>query len=105
MLANMNQSHQKIFNRVSNGVSSRSGNNMTHTHTRSYTLKHKHTRTHTHQYIVILNSRKKKASLDTTRRRRRSVSRWRNLKASEGSKALEEDAFFTLAGSSRNTKH
>lgn len=66
MLANINQSHIKVFNRLLNGISSRPGDNITHTHAR--------TRTHTHtEYIIVLNSRKKKASLDTTRKRGQSA--------------------------------
>lgn len=60
MLANISQSHMKVFNRVLNGISSRSGNNNTLT------------RTHA-KYTIILNSRKKKASLDTTRKRGQSA--------------------------------
>lgn len=68
VLANINQSHIKIFNRLLNGISSRSGDNITHTHARTRT----HTHTHT-EYIIVLNSRKKKASLDTTRKRGQSA--------------------------------
>lgn len=40
VLANINQSHINVFNRVLNGISSRSGNNITHA------LTHTHARTH-----------------------------------------------------------
>ena len=42
VLANINQSHINVFNRVLNGISSRSGNNITHSHARTHT--HIHTR-------------------------------------------------------------
>lgn len=64
VLANINQSHSKVFNRVLNGISSRSANNITRAHTHA----HIHTK-----YIIVLNSRKKKASLDTTRKRGQSA--------------------------------
>lgn len=62
VLANINQSHIKVFNRVLNDISSRSENNTMHART--------HANRHTRR---VLNSRKKKASIDATRRRGQSA--------------------------------
>lgn len=40
MLTNINQSHMKVFNRVLNGISSRSGNNTTHSHSHTDQVHH-----------------------------------------------------------------
>lgn len=77
MLANISQSHMKVFNRVLNGISSRSGNDVTRSNV------HTRTRTHTLSTPSSSTAEKKKASLDTTRKKR-SVSHCGNLNASRG---------------------
>lgn len=52
VLANINQSHSKVFNRVLNGISSRSANNITRAHT--------HTHAHTHQVYHRPQQQKKR---------------------------------------------
>lgn len=72
VLANINQSHMKVFNRVLNGISSMSGNN---THTRT------HTRTH---QVHHRPQQQKKEGEPCNDKEERSVSHRGNLNASLG---------------------
>lgn len=88
MLANINQSHMKVFNRVLNGTSSRSGNTLTRTQTR----------------VRHCPQQQKNEGEPRYNKEERSVSHRENLNACLGSKAFEEDRLFANTQSSKHRK-
>lgn len=99
VLANINQSHLKMFNRVLNGISSKSGNSKTHAYVRTYTHTYKHTHRVRHR---PQQQKRKKADLDTTRTKRGQSATVETWTPVEGSKALEEDWCFTNTQGQKN---
>ena len=90
VLANINQSHINVFNRVLNGISSRSGNNITHSHAR----------THTHTHTSSTAEKRRRALIQQGRE----VSQppWKPERQSEGVGGGVRQILCTHTGSSRD---